>query len=80
MFFSDPYARVSLLNYSQTTEIIEKTLCPTWDQSLVFEQIEIHGHPEETAREPPEITVELFDYDTFVSVYAVKFVLVAILL
>lgn len=64
---ADPFVRVSFLNYSQTTEIIEKTLCPTWDQTLILENVEIHGRPEETAREPPLITIELFDYDTFVS-------------
>lgn len=64
---ADPFVRVSFLNYSQTTEIIEKTLCPTWDQTLIMENIEIYGRPEETAREPPLITIELFDYDTFVS-------------
>ena len=30
--FSDPYAQVGFINQSQRTEILHKTLCPTWDQ------------------------------------------------
>ncbi len=38
--FSDPYAQIAFINQSQRTEVIQKTLCPTWDQvnwfSFVF--------------------------------------------
>lgn len=30
--FSDPYAQIGFINQSQRTEIIQRTLCPTWDQ------------------------------------------------
>ena len=30
--FSDPFAQIGFINQSQRTEIIQKTLCPTWDQ------------------------------------------------
>ena len=30
--FSDPFAQIGFINQSQRTEVIEKTLCPTWDQ------------------------------------------------
>ncbi len=49
------------------TEKLDKTLCPTWDQTLIFEQIEIHGEPKQIAQKPPEIVIEIFDHDTFVS-------------
>lgn len=29
---SDPFAQVAFINQSQTTEVIQKSLCPTWDQ------------------------------------------------
>ena len=28
----DPYAQVAFINQSQQTEVIQKTLCPTWNQ------------------------------------------------
>ena len=64
---SDPFARCAFLNRSQVTEKLEKTLCPTWDQTLIFEQVEIHGDPRLIALKPPEVILEIFDHDTFVS-------------
>lgn len=64
---SDPFARVSFLTQSLRTENIKKSLCPTWDQTLIFEEIEIHGDPRAIEAQPPDIYVELFDHDTFVS-------------
>ena len=64
---SDPFARVAFLNQSNVTETLEKSLCPTWDQTLLFECVEIHGDPKDVAIKPPEIIIELFDHDTFVS-------------
>ncbi|CAH1784691.1 unnamed protein product [Owenia fusiformis] len=62
---SDPFARICFLNQSDVTEKIMKTLCPTWDQTLIFEQVAIHGDPEVIAKNPPEIVIELFDHDNF---------------
>lgn len=66
----DPFCHVSFLNVSQTTEVLEKTLCPTWDQTLIFDQVQIHGAPADIAKEPPEIVIEFFDQDVFVSICA----------
>ncbi|XP_022096608.1 dysferlin-like isoform X4 [Acanthaster planci] len=63
--FSDPFAYVSFLNRSQKTELKKKTLCPTWDQTLIFDEIEIPGDPTIIAANPPDIVVEVFDDDTF---------------
>uniref|UniRef100_A0A8C9W3A4 Dysferlin, limb girdle muscular dystrophy 2B (autosomal recessive) n=1 Tax=Scleropages formosus TaxID=113540 RepID=A0A8C9W3A4_SCLFO len=65
--FSDPYAVVSFLHQSQKTVTIRNTLNPTWDQTLIFYEIEIFGDPQITERNPPRIVVELFDQDTYVS-------------
>ncbi|KAF3708203.1 Myoferlin Fer-1-like protein 3 [Channa argus] len=61
--FSDPYAHVSFLHLSKTTEVIRATLNPTWDQTLIFEDVEIYGDPQTIARNPPNVVLELFDSD-----------------
>ncbi|XP_076981526.1 myoferlin isoform X1 [Tamandua tetradactyla] len=61
--FSDPYAHVSFLHRSKTTEIIHSTLNPTWDQTVIFDEIEIYGDPQTVLKNPPKITIELFDND-----------------
>ncbi|XP_038071057.1 myoferlin-like isoform X3 [Patiria miniata] len=63
--FSDPFAYVSFLNRSQKTELKKKTLCPHWDQTLIYDEIEIPGDPNILAANPPDIVVEVFDDDTF---------------
>ncbi|XP_059215641.1 myoferlin [Centropristis striata] len=61
--FSDPYAHVSFLHVSKTTEIIGSTVNPTWDQTLIFEDIEIYGDPQTIAHNPPDVLLELCDSD-----------------
>uniref|UniRef100_A0A3P8V2F0 Myoferlin n=1 Tax=Cynoglossus semilaevis TaxID=244447 RepID=A0A3P8V2F0_CYNSE len=61
--FSDPYAHVSFLHVSKTTEVIRSTLNPTWDQTLIFDDIEIYEDPQTLAQNPPDVVLELFDSD-----------------
>ncbi|XP_036903266.1 myoferlin isoform X2 [Sturnira hondurensis] len=61
--FSDPYAHVSFLHRSKTTEIIHSTLNPTWDQTIIFDEIEIYGEPQAVLQNPPKVIVEIFDND-----------------
>uniref|UniRef100_A0A3Q2GR86 Dysferlin, limb girdle muscular dystrophy 2B (autosomal recessive) n=1 Tax=Cyprinodon variegatus TaxID=28743 RepID=A0A3Q2GR86_CYPVA len=63
--FSDPYAIVSFLHQSQRTVTVRNTLNPTWDQTLIFYEVEIFGDPEATIANPPEIVVELYDEDSY---------------
>ena len=63
---SDPFARVAFLNYSQATEKLDKTLNPTWDQTLIFDSVDIYGEPRDVAVKPPPIIIEVFDHDPFV--------------
>ncbi|XP_071827267.1 myoferlin-like isoform X3 [Apostichopus japonicus] len=63
--FSDPYAYVSFLHRSGKTEIIQHSLCPIWDQTIIFEEMEIHGDPALFAASPPDVIVEIFDSDKF---------------
>ena len=69
---ADPFAQVCFLTQSMVTEKIPKTLCPTWDQTLIFGEIEIHGKPRNLERYPPDVYIELFDHDTFVSLLWVE--------
>ncbi|XP_055085159.1 dysferlin isoform X2 [Periophthalmus magnuspinnatus] len=63
--FSDSYAIVSFLHQSQKTVTIRNSLNPTWDQTLVFYEVEIFGDPENTSNNPPNVVVELYDQDTY---------------
>ncbi|XP_073716069.1 dysferlin isoform X3 [Misgurnus anguillicaudatus] len=63
--FSDPYAIVSFLHQSQKTVTVRNTLNPTWDQTLIFYEVEIFGDPCVTEKKPPNILVELYDQDTY---------------
>lgn len=63
----DPYAIVSFLHQSQKTVVEKNTLNPTWDQTLIFYEIEIFGEPASVSEQPPSIVVELYDHDTYVS-------------
>ncbi|XP_043919995.1 dysferlin isoform X2 [Protopterus annectens] len=63
--FSDPYAIVSFLHQSQKTVTCRNTLNPTWDQTLIFYEIEIFGDPQIIEKNPPNIMIEIFDADTY---------------
>uniref|UniRef100_A0A3Q3N520 Dysferlin, limb girdle muscular dystrophy 2B (autosomal recessive) n=1 Tax=Labrus bergylta TaxID=56723 RepID=A0A3Q3N520_9LABR len=63
--FSDSYAIVSFLHQSQKTVTVRNTLNPTWDQTLIFYEVEIFGDPEVTMATPPNVVVELYDSDTY---------------
>uniref|UniRef100_A0A8C5JGA0 Dysferlin n=1 Tax=Junco hyemalis TaxID=40217 RepID=A0A8C5JGA0_JUNHY len=64
---ADPYAIVSFLHQSQKTVVEKNTLNPTWDQTLIFYEIEIFGNSQDVAESPPNILVEIYDHDTYVS-------------
>lgn len=47
-------------------QVLSETLCPTWDQLLVFDDVELFGEASELRDDPPIIVVEIFDQDTVV--------------
>ena len=47
-------------------QVLSETLCPTWDQLLVFDDVELFGEASELRDDPPIIVVELYDQDTVV--------------
>uniref|UniRef100_UPI0035900243 otoferlin-like isoform X2 n=1 Tax=Myxine glutinosa TaxID=7769 RepID=UPI0035900243 len=61
---SDPYAQVIFSTHCKTTEVIKETLCPTWDQMLVFDDIRLYGDEHEMREDPPLVIIEIFDQDT----------------
>ncbi|XP_043918777.1 otoferlin isoform X5 [Protopterus annectens] len=61
---SDPFARVFFSSHSQCTEVLNETLCPTWDQLLVFDDVELYGEVQELRDDPPIIVIEIYDQDT----------------
>ena len=65
----DPYTRVAFGNSSQATQMLVQTLCPTWDQTLIFESVPIYGNIEEVHDNPPHVVLELFDKDAVVSIF-----------
>lgn len=60
---SDPFARVILGEYCKTTQVLDETLSPTWDELLVFDEILLWGIKEDIKKDPPTIIVEIFDQD-----------------
>lgn len=60
---SDPFARVVAGEFTKTTQVIDETLSPTWDELLVFDEILIYGMAEEIQHDPPAIIIEIFDQD-----------------
>ncbi|TRY81428.1 hypothetical protein DNTS_008147 [Danionella cerebrum] len=61
---SDPFARVFFSTHSQVTEVLNETLCPTWDQLLVYDHVELYGEAGELRDDPPIIVIEIYDQDS----------------
>lgn len=47
--------------------MLNETLCPTWDQLMVFDNVELFGEVGELRDDPPIIVIEIYDQDTVVS-------------
>ncbi|KAG7256565.1 hypothetical protein CRUP_015909 [Coryphaenoides rupestris] len=48
---------------TKTTEKLKATLNPTWDQTLIFNDLELYGDPQSLARQPPSVVLEFYDHD-----------------
>lgn len=60
---SDPYAVVYVGEFARSTQVIEETLSPTWDEVLVFDEILLYGMKEDIIKSPPTIVIEIYDQD-----------------
>lgn len=47
--------------------MLNETLCPTWDQLMVYDNVELFGEVGELRDDPPIIVIEIYDQDTVVS-------------
>lgn len=54
---------MAFITQSMRTKVVKKSLSPTWDETLIFESVEIFGNPEEIINSPPQVMVEVFDHD-----------------
>jgi len=61
-------------------KVITQTLCPTWDETLIFDDIVVYGVREELVKNPPVVIVEIYDYDVIVSLQLVLSSLLLLLL
>ncbi|XP_070555288.1 otoferlin-like isoform X9 [Ptychodera flava] len=61
---SDPFTRVVVANQMRSTQVIDETLSPTWDEMLVFDEIVIYGKLEDVLENLPMVVIEVFDQDT----------------
>ena len=62
----DPYAVVSFGRFSQTSRVVKESICPTWDQTLIFDGIRLFGDLKMMKEFPPQIVIELYDKDQVV--------------
>ncbi|XP_026730449.1 otoferlin-like isoform X2 [Trichoplusia ni] len=60
---SDPFARIVIGESTGTTQVIDETLSPTWDELLVFDDILLYSTIERIKADPPTIVIEIFDQD-----------------
>ncbi|XP_014669979.1 PREDICTED: otoferlin-like [Priapulus caudatus] len=60
---SDPFCRVVFTTKSHSTQVIDETLSPTWDEMLVFDDVVIHGSRDEIKADPLTVVIEIFDQD-----------------
>ncbi|XP_064626480.1 otoferlin-like [Lineus longissimus] len=61
---SDPFARVIFGDQSLCTQVIDETLSPTWDETLIFNEVCMYGMMEDILYDPPTILIEIFDQDS----------------
>ncbi|KAF8567711.1 hypothetical protein P879_09042 [Paragonimus westermani] len=60
---SDPYVLCSFVGMCQSTETLQGTICPTWDETLIFDHINMCGAPDRIMNCPPPVTIEVFDWE-----------------
>ncbi|KAL3317881.1 hypothetical protein Ciccas_003458 [Cichlidogyrus casuarinus] len=64
---SDPYCRVVFGYCSEKTIQLDSTLCPTWDETIIFPPIELCGNVEYMMQNPPSVVMEFFDFNKITS-------------
>ncbi|XP_074144514.1 LOW QUALITY PROTEIN: fer-1-like protein 5 [Sminthopsis crassicaudata] len=58
--FSDSFIQVIFLHYGQRTRILETSLVPTWNETLIFDHILLDEKPQDIVENPPPMCLELW--------------------
>lgn len=62
--YADPYVKVHFLHHTSQTHTISSSLTPTWDETVLIDNIFIHGHPtSHMITEPLKLLLQLYDED-----------------
>ena len=61
---SDPFAKVLIGEYIARSGILEQTRSPIWDETIIINNIIFHYSPDVLKLSPPNVVVELFDWDS----------------
>ena len=64
---SDPYCILGFGRYSARSRVVKESICPTWDQTILIDQIKLFGEPATIRESPPKILMNFFDKDTIAS-------------
>lgn len=65
---------VSFCAGTQQTEKQKATLCPTWDQTLIFDDVQLAGPVLTTRTQAPQVVVEVFDWDARVRLVIIRLI------
>ena len=56
-----------VISKSRTSSpILQETVSPVWNTTLVLDSVELCGYPEDIASNPPFIVIDIFDEDVLV--------------
>ena len=64
---TDPCCIVSFGKYSQKTLVKQQTLTPVWNETYIFENVEIFVNKAILKDSPPHVIIDLYDQDVIVS-------------
>ena len=64
---SDPYAVIVFGRKSAKSRVVNESVCPIWDQTLIIKQLQFFGDPKNILESPPPVVIEFFDRDPIVS-------------
>lgn len=59
--------RIVFGKHCKMTRVINESISPVWDETLVMDDIDLYGFIDRIVKNPPDIVVEIFDDDLFVS-------------
>jgi len=61
---SDPYVILTYGNVSGTSLMLEQTICPLWDQTIVIDSVKLYGVDPANPETIPPVLMEVYDHDT----------------